>query len=207
MASPIENWLATASRNTVAVVAIGVGILLIILFNPPTTVCDTQFEMFQKLQKGFLFVGDADRKTKKLPSFGQLYEYCKQGTSPGACYELFAQLRTLLRDLDTVPAACSSAVGGSDQVREALWKSVELIVRLAWGDKPPGSVAEKFGWLDTADLALFCGLRQHITTYYGDGAWDGFQERMFKDLPGAKDVPRKAAWDTMILSEICNRYL
>jgi hypothetical protein len=77
---------------------------------------------------------------------------------------------------------------------------------LAWGETPPTAYHAKFGWLDTADVSLYCGLKTRIIAFYGDPAWSAFREKMMKELPGAKDLARNQVWDMSLFSENCSRY-
>lgn len=127
--------------------------------------------------------------------------------NPGGCYELFSLMKSFLQDLSTVTQECGSAVGGVKEFNRALWETADLMVRLAWGDAPPSAYHAKFAWLDTADIALYCKLKNRIQIIYGEQAWNSFREKlMTKELPGAKDVPRNQVWDMSIFSENCARY-
>ena len=76
----------------------------------------------------------------------------------------------------------------------------------AWGTQPPASYVEKQGWLDTSDVALFCQLRGHIELYYGTSDWESYRDRLFTELPGAKNLPRKDTWEKMLLSTDCRKF-
>ncbi|MGE0764580.1 MAG: hypothetical protein AB7N80_14995 [Bdellovibrionales bacterium] len=206
MASQLDRWLATLSRGTLATLAISAGILFIIFSDPPHTVCQAQLNFLRDQQKGFLFADPGNKKLARGASFQQMAEYCQRGDGPGACYELFAKMRVLVRDLQSVPAECASQAAAIDEVKAALWGTAKFMTKTAWGKVPPVAYQDKFGWLDVADIALFCGLKAQIIRFYGESDWDSYREGLFRDLPGAKDLQRKNAWEKMILSEDCRRY-
>lgn len=206
MASQLDRWLSTLSRGTIAIIAIGGGILFIIFSNPPRTVCHSQIEFLQEQQKAFLFPETDEATLAKTPGFVKMFEYCERGGGPGACYELFQKMRTLSQDLVAVPDECAARAAKLSEVEEALKKTIHLMVKAAWGVKPPESYMDKFGWLDVADVSLFCGLKNQIIRLYGESTWDAYRERLFHELPGAKDLPRKTAWEKLLLSEDCRRY-
>lgn len=187
-------------------ILLGGGTLLVVFLNPPYTVCDSQIEVFKASQIGFLYVNPKD-KMIKTTQYELLTERCKQTNSPGGCYELFLKLKQLLNDLDRVPRECASDVTGLAEVQKALWKQMKLMVELAWGSKPPGSFNEKLGWLDPADLALYCRLKRSLEEFYGIEEFTGFRERMFKDLAGVAGIQRNQAWEMMLLSTNCSKYL
>lgn len=207
MASSLDRWLATLSRRTLAALAIGGGILFIIMTSPPRTVCDSQIDHIREQQKGFLFADKSPKGQAKPIGIKSMTEYCRQGRGPGACYELFARIRSLTRDLELVPQECAEDVGAVSEVKGAIKSSLSLITQLAWGEKAPGSLVEKLAWMDVADVALFCGLKRQAIRLYGDSFWESMREQLMKDLPGAKDLPRKDVWEKSIVSEDCQRFL
>lgn len=207
MASPLDQWIRTLSKGTLAALVIGIGILFIIFSDPPRTVCDSQLDAVKKQQASFLFPDQMDKKDPKGTSFKALYTYCKNSPGPGACYELFAKLRLLVRDLNSVPNECTSSLAGESAIQMALWMPIKLMVESAWGTKPPEGLVEKLCWLDSSDIGLFCNLSSWIVRIYGQPAWEGYRESLFKDLPGAASLGRKEAWERMLLSVDCPKYM
>lgn len=200
------KWLTSLPKNALAVLAIGAGMILIILSSPPHSVCDSQLEVFKESQKQFLYKPPSKKKIMNTTEYERLRDRCKSTNTPGGCYELFQGVKILLEDLTTVASDCASDVGGIKEVKTALWEMADLLVRLAWGEKPPSSYQSKFGWLDTADITLFCKLRDHIVRAYGEPAWAAFREKTMSDLPGAKDMTRTQVWEFVLFSENCTRF-
>lgn len=192
-------------KNLLAFLAIVGGIAFIILSQPPHSLCDSQLEVINSSQRKFLF---KDPKSKQIltTKYEILRDHCKMTNNPGGCYELFQELKNMLHDLATLTKECSSAVSDIKEYKRALWEPIEIMVRLGWGEAPPASYTAKFGWLDPADLSLFCRMKDRITTFYGDSGWENFREKMMRELPGAKDLPRNQVWDLSIFSENCARY-
>jgi hypothetical protein len=158
----MDAWLARFSKATIATVAIVGGIIFIVLSDPPHTVCDSQKELVKSSQQRFLFL-DPKKKLIKTTQYEVLRDHCKGTNSPGGCYELFQEIKNLLQDLRSVPAECKQSVSTQAEFRKALWETAELLARLAWGEKPPTSYHAKFGWLDVADVTLFCQIRRHLS--------------------------------------------
>lgn len=207
----MDKWLSAIPKGLLAFGAIGIGTLFIIFSDPPHTLCDTQLEVLRKSQEGFL-TPDPSLKIATTPLFQKLMTQCKISNSPGGCYEYFMQMKQLLEDIKDVPDECAPVVPSgnltnSDAIQPALFQTLKLLVQLAWGEKPPETYHEKFGWLDTADLSLFCDLRRTVQELYGRQPWEQFQESMFRELPGAANMTRKQAWEVMLLSVNCDRYL
>ncbi len=138
--------------------------------------------------------------------YQSLADRCKRSNNPGGCYELFSGIKTLLTDLESLTRECGSSAGNNPEVKAAIKDTLELIVRLAWGEKPPASYHAKFSWLDAADISLFCKLRNRYQAMSGDEAWKSFRQRLLTELPGAKELPQNEVWDLSIFSENCARY-
>lgn len=201
----MEKILATFPKNLIVILAIAGGTLFIILTDPPHTVCESQLAVLKKNQLNFLYK-DPKSKIQKITKYQRLRDHCKVTNNPGGCYELFQEMRMLLQDLSAVPGDCASSAGEVPEVKKALWETSDLMVKLAWGASPPAAYHNKFGWLDTADISLFCRLKNRITIAYGESSWTAFREKLMLDLPGAKDLPRNQVWDMSVFSENCTRY-
>jgi hypothetical protein len=155
---------------------------------------------------------------KKLPAqYGRNIETCRAGNSPGACYELFATLKRVLRDVDAAPNQCLSEMGDIEGLRPAMMASLELLVQLAWGVQPPEPGLSKYGWLETSDLALFCKLKRRALQIFGEEAFEQLRLKVQSKLPGELDLDqdplcadckkRRAAIETLSNEEIWVRSL
>ena len=200
----MDRFLSLIPKNLLAFLAIAGGIAFIVLEQPPHTVCDSQLEVINTAQTRFLM----KNKSEKISTtrYERLRDHCRATNSPGGCYELFQELKTLLHDLGMLTKECAPVVSDIKEYKTALQESVELMVRLAWGEAPPSTYSAKLGWLDTADMSLFCRLKGTIVGLYGESWWTNFRERMMRELPLAKDMPRNQVWDLSIVSENCSRY-
>lgn len=201
----MDRLLSIIPRNMIAFVAIVAGILFLVLSDPPHTICDSQLEVLRESQKLLLYL-DPKQPKIKTTKYERLRDRCKLTNDQGGCYELFHEIRKMLSDFNTVSNDCGSAAGGVAEHRRALWETVELMTRLAWGQKPPEAYYSKFGWLDKADMSLYCGLKERIQSWYGEGSWSTFREKMMRELPGAADVPRNQVWELSLFSENCAKY-
>src|ERR1700679_3012220 len=132
----MDRWLSLIPKGLLLVLVVGGGILFIVLSDPPHTVCESQLELFRQNQSRFLFL-DPKREKILTTRYVRLIEHCKMTNDPGGCFELFSEIRTLLRDLQAVPSDCLERAGEIAEVKKAAWEVEDLIVRLAWGEKPP----------------------------------------------------------------------
>lgn len=196
------NLLNSLPKTILAVLALVVGFVFIVLNDPPKSVCTVQLEIFKDAQKRFLYKETINEVNRPALIDEQL-KICRAANGPGGCNELFFKLKTLSKDLNSVPSQCASTVGGETEVNNYLWKSYRLIVELAWGPTPPSGYDRRFAWLDSADLALFCDLKENLIRLYGDERHKKFQEEMFQTLPQASMLTRDQIWQRTILSTRC----
>lgn len=201
----MKSFFSFLPKGVLAFLAILGGILFIIFADPPKSVCDAQVEVFKSNQLRFLYK-NPQSKIEQTTKFERLFEHCKMTNNPGGCLELFQLTKRMLDDLNAVPSECRSEVASLGEPKKVITYIAELLVRLAWGSQPPSTYAQKMGWLDVADMSLFCGLKARFIEYYGQGSWDSLRERLLKELPGAQQISRAQSWDLSILSENCARY-
>lgn len=201
----MQQILSLFPKGFLAFIVILGGIFFIILTDPPKSICEAQIEVFKNAQARFLFK-DPNSKVEKTTQFERLFEHCKITNKPGGCLELFQLTKRMLDDLSAVPRECRDDVASLSEVKKVITYISELLVRLAWGSAPPQTYAQKFGWLDVADMSLFCQLKGRYELYFGNEAWASLREKLLKDLPEAGNMARASVWDLSILSENCSRY-
>jgi len=204
--SDMKQFFSTLPKSVLAFLALTGGILFIVIGDPPKTVCDAQMDLFKKDQQTFLYEDPKSKAEKKTTKFERLFEHCKATNAPGGCFELFQLTKRMLDGLNSVPASCRGEVAGSAEVKKALSLMTELMIRLAWGSDSPGTFAQKFGWLDIADISLYCRLKAAYSDFLGVPAWEGLREKLLKGLPKADQYPRSHVWDHSLLSENCSSY-
>lgn len=193
-------------KPVIAFIAIAIGVFFIFILNPPYDQCKIQIESFKESQQGFLY--PKPTKLSSSPaSFQKLYDNCKKTNNPGGCFTFFDQMQELLRDSDMVPLSCTKKLASVPALKLAVWKALELTVQLAWGEKPPASYVQRLSWLSRQEVKIYCELKQKAIDIYGKPEWDNFREKMFKTLPGADKLDRKAIWERLLLSISCNDYL
>ena len=199
----LDNFLASLPKNVLATVAILIGIGLILLLKPPHSKCDTQKELFRENVQKYFFIEYKKRELIKKNRFTSTLNECRFDGKPGSCFDFFDLLRKLNRELVTVSDQCMSEIVGAVEIKSALWDGAEVMTRLAWGEKPPDSYAERQGWLSEADIALFCGVKRQLIRAFGSERWRKFRESQFKKLPGADQLSRNEVWARILFSVKC----
>lgn len=193
----MDDFLNSLPKPVLVLGALVVAIVVIMLINPPYTVCDTQLASFKEAQKGNLFP-NKEKKTVIPPSISRAKESCQLGNSAGACYEYFQSLRSIADGISKASNECAAQLYGVAEVRTALNDGIELMVRLAWGLKPPEPTLERFGWLQESELSTFCRLRSVYVRANGEQAWIELRRRVFAKLPG-EEVPLALEPDQMVV--------
>ena len=187
--SALDQFIQKIPRSLFVGGVLVVGVALILLINPPYTVCDSQWDVFQAHQTPFLFL-DKTKSYIKTLGVDVAIEKCKQGNNAGACQELFQNVQEMLKDFEIVSNECTSTFLSKTMVRKTIWGTQELMVQLAWGTTPPSSVYERFGWLDNNHMFLFCRLKEFAIKDKGKEAWEVWREKNMMSLPQAEQVGR-----------------
>ncbi len=201
----MQVWLKSLPKATFVALVLSVGVLYIVLSDPPKNLCDAQIDQFIAVSKGVLTL-DPKKPSRKVTRFQELFELCKTTKTPGGCYELFAILKLVLKNSRSIEPSCYSKLSDQSEFETAVWSSLDLLVNLAWGDKPPAGSAQKQGWLDAADISLFCSLKDAGLNVFGKERYDGFQEKYFTSLPETKTLQRNEIWSRMIFSVNCGGF-
>lgn len=197
----MDEFLRRAPKTLVAMVALVAGYFLIIAVNPPRTICDEQLDLFKQSQKPFLL---KQGKTQRSMA-AQLYDQCKAENGPGGCFDLFLNLRKMVEDLERMPKTCRQAAGEDELIRQWLLKSMTLMVQIAWGESgAAGYPGKRRGWLDAADLRLFCRMKNLAVRFYGEEQFHSYRESVMADLPNVKNQSRDQRWMGSIFSIPCD---
>lgn len=192
-------------RSLIVFLLLAGGIGIILLSDPPVSLCNAQESKFTQDQAVFLFK-DSKSKFAKTKEYQILLNHCKDTNSPGGCFEYFNKVRNMVDDLRKVSTECRPDVANISEVHQVVSQTLELMVTLAWGIEPPLTAYEKYSWLGKADMALFCSLQFFYIQGKGDSQWQQKREALMLSLPGATGMPREELWQKSILSENCAQY-
>ncbi|MEK2644509.1 hypothetical protein [Bdellovibrio sp. BCCA] len=183
----MENFINSLPKPVLAILAIIIGIFVFMLINPPHTVCDTQASTFKETQAGNIFP-TVVKKNKIPPAIVRAKEACQLGNSAGSCYEYFMVLKKVADDVGKASSECTAQLYNITEVKSALNDGIELMARLAWGIKPPEPGLERFGWMQEAEIAVFCRLKSVYLRANGEEAWAALRKKVAAKLPG-EEVP------------------
>lgn len=205
----MNHFFSQLSRPAIVSLALIGGVLFIVLSDPPHDLCHTQINSFKEDVGEYLFIDKVKNQKYKgtlKSKFQKDIEYCQNSNSTGGCYEFFFKFRTMLRALNTVSQECQKPVGAIKEVKDSLWKTVEIMIRIAWGEQPPKGIYDKYSWMDTSDMNLFCQIKSLNQRLYPEKTWVSFREKMMKELPGTNQLSRNKVWKLTILSDNCSQF-
>ncbi len=198
----MEQWLLRTPKALLALIigAILTGFLL--LAEPPPTICSTQLEVFKEAQQSFLYQRGSS-KTPLPPEFEVEFSKCAEVAGMGGCFALFDSLKKLIREIQPLRSECQQDAARSPEVRKALERSYTLMAHLAWGGGVPARPEDRTGWLQKADLHLFCQIDKYLRLGKGDQGIASLQREIMDTLPHAVEVSSEEVWAKTILSLNC----
>ena len=179
------------------------GVLIIFMLNPPHTVCNSQLNELMNRHTPF-FILDKSSKFQEETEYQKSFESCQNSNNPGACLKLFNGMRQLVSTLEVLPSDCSHLCR-QRAFNEPLWETIEIMVRIGWGDGPPENVYERSSWLSYSDFSLFCRVKRLLTLCHGEENWRVRQEEILSGLPGADKMERRDVWRLALFSTNCQR--
>jgi len=201
----VVQWLLSLPKNILVIVVLAAAIILIVAQDPPHTICRTHINNFKSRQKGVLYK-DPNIKTRQKPLLAVLVESCKKYNTPGSCYGLFSKIKTFINGFKVISVDCYPVFSGLRKVREALFEVYSLMIRIAWGDKPPLEYQDKLNWFSDVDISLFCLVKEKVLLLYGKSSLLNLERKVFKKLPGTKNMNENRIRELSIVSENCSRY-
>ncbi len=203
--SSLDQVIAKLPRWVLVGGILVLGIFLLLVLNPPHSVCDSQLTLLQSLQTPFLYL-DKKKSYIKTTGFSASYTKCRNGNSLGACQDLFNGVLKLTGDIESSNPECLAELSKVKDIKKAFRDTQDLMVELAWGNQPPESTYEKFSWLDNNHMFLFCKLTGLRTKSEGKDAWEKWREKTMLSLPNPSNLSRADVWRRSIFSASCSTF-
>lgn len=202
----MEQFFSSLPKPVLAIGAILIGFAFIILNDRPRTVCDTQLDVVKESQQEFLFFQrGAGGATQPAQVMG-LISRCKEDNSPGGCFELFQKLKRMQADLVNIPNECAEDAMNIGQLKGGLLQGMNLMAKVAWGEKGPTSFMKRNGWLDASDVALFCDLKKSAIRMMGQEAFEAWRDSAIAALPGSDVLEGDQPYQRSLYSAPCSEY-
>ena len=180
------------------------GLAAIFIMNPPHTACNSQLNELTKEHTPF-FIIDKSVKFQEKTEYQKSFESCQNTNSPGGCLNLFNGIKELVGTLQVIPSDCFSKICLQKAFNQPLWDTIDIIVRIGWGDQPPENVHERNKWLSYSHFLLFCQIKKILNTCHGEEKWQDEQEKILQSLPGADKMTRQNIWRLTLFATSCQR--
>jgi hypothetical protein len=178
----LEQQLSQLPKGLLAVIVISGFVFLLYTMNPPHSICDTEAETVKENLVGVLYPQKIKKNTIP-PRLPEVMRSCEYGRSAGGCYEYFELLKFVAKQLDGAAPECRSQVFEVPQMKKVIEDGVQNMALLAWGQGPPATPNERFGWLQESELAVFCYLRDVYVKVLGESGWSALRSHVYKKYP------------------------
>ena len=202
----MDRWFASLPKPLLALGVIIIGFVVIVLSDPPRTICDSQLEVYRESQQDFLFFRRGAGNSTKPALMGELIFRCRGDNSPGGCFELFQRLKKMQADLVTIPGHCSADAMEDANISGGLLQGVRLMAQIAWGEAGPTSSMRRNGWLDASDVALFCDLKKSAVRLMGSEEFNAWRDGLIAGFPGADLLEGDQVYQRSLFATPCNDY-
>ena len=176
-----------------------VGILMIVIGDPPRDACDAQLELFFKAQTGKI----SSMRGKVGSLLARTAKYCGETKSFGGCAEFHNTLRGVIKELHNVTPECTSKVISNEKIQMILKESMVLMVKSAWGEKAPEPGPYVYGWMTMSEFAVFCGLKRLVYEHTDDETWESWVRSTISKLPQASEFQFNQSFERSLFSLRC----
>jgi hypothetical protein len=186
----MEKFFATLPKPILILGVLLSGVIVLFVLNPPHSVCDTVVDTFRESLKGVIYPRKEDKRTFP-PKILQAQEVCEQGVTTGACFDYFAILKLVAKQISKAPKECAPNLYEISEVKKVIDIGIEKMILMAWGEQPPEPGPTRFGWFQEAEIALFCLLRGTLERSLGEEGVTAFRRKIFAKLPGSLPIVGK----------------
>lgn len=168
------------------ILVLGVLIISIVLFmvnDPLRDECEIQAFVFDNKMKGILTSSKMNGKTQ-FPKMIYWRDRCKDGNSIGSCSDYLDGLKIMSKELKLMNDKCQVAYSQkNEEFAIYVSRALQIMALVAWGEKPPDSVAERLGWLNLAQMQTFCYLKRTFLLIGEEENFLTLREKVYKEFP------------------------
>lgn len=177
------------------------GILYFYFQDPPSSICDIQFEIFKKENEKYLY-GYTKNAIQVPAIYKKDIETCRNSNSIGGCYDWNEGLKKMIKASRTIPESCRDRLDELDPLLKYYSSSLRVYSQISWNDSEIVRL-QLFHWLDREDLIVFCRLKAEYERLLGVPAYKALELGLFDELVKLKKLPRPEVWKRTILSYQC----
>ena len=179
------NTLIQKIPKTVLVFGVLIIALGLFIYNDPLRdECEIQSSIFLKNTSGILS-GTKVRGKTQYAQINYWRDRCKEGNSIGSCEDYFEGLRRVATELKSVNDHCQVKFSEQNQgFSIQLSNALQIMSLVAWGEKPPGGLSERLGWLNASHIRTFCYLKKTFILLGGEENFLALREKVYREYPG-----------------------
>ena len=192
-------------KKLLVFILITAGVAIVVLKDPPLTVCGVQVENYKSDNINFLFP-DPKKKTNSKSKLDTFYKKalteCRENNSPGGCYSLFSSVDRLMKSFRQIDSKCYPQVSQLKEVKDVLFQIHSLFIEISWAEGPKDELSSPLSWLSLNDVSTFCKVKDKILYFYGRDTLKSLEEKVMNQI--GSDYTREKVIRFSILSENCH---
>lgn len=164
-------------------VVLVLSIVLFVVNDPLRDECEIQAFVFNNKMKGLLTAVKINGKIQ-YPKMTYWRDRCKEGNTIGSCSDYLDGLKGMTKELKLMSDKCQVSYSQkNDDFSIYISHGLQIMALVAWGEKPPESVADRLGWLTLAHMQTFCYLKRTFLLIGDEGNFLALREKVYKEFP------------------------
>lgn len=182
----LDEVISKIPRPLLVTVVLLLGIAFIVSQNPMQDGCGVEVKNFTRQVKGVL-VGFKNKSGKIQPAqIEQFRDACRQGNSMGACENYYEALKKITDASRWIQPQCDyKLIEEYPNLVKVLSNGIQIMALNAWGDKPPGGVSERLGWVGLAHIYTFCRMKSQLERMTSKEDFRALRVKTYMEFPDA----------------------
>lgn len=179
----LNQFIQKIPKPVLVLTVLALSILLFVYNDPLRDECDIQAFVFENKMKGLLTKVKVNGKVQ-YPKMTYWRDRCKDGNSIGSCSDYLDGLKSMTKELKLMSDKCQQTYSQKNEDFSVyISHGLQIMALVAWGEKPPDSVAERLGWLTVAHMQTFCYLKRTFVLIGGEENFLSLREKVYREFP------------------------
>ena len=181
----MNQFFSKIPKPLLVFVVLVLAIALFVYNEPLGDECKIQAKVFERNTKGIL-TGIKRNGKIQFAMLVAMRDRCREGNSVGACTDYFNALKKIATELKTFNDKCQIKYSlENESFIDNLSNALKIMSLVAWGERPPGSVAERAGWLTESQLKTFCAIKKSYLLLAGEEKYQSLRSQIYREYPDA----------------------
>lgn len=181
----LNQLIAKTPKPLLVIGVLALALALIVLSNPLKDECEIKTTLFLREVRGII----TSVRNKDKTQFAQIQFWmskCKEGNSQSACEDYLNGLKKFTSALAIFPEQCQPKLFEDNaSFLKTMTDAIEVMALVAWGDKPPGGISDRSGWLTEPNLKSFCALKKTFSFLTSDEDLIALKYKIYSAYPDA----------------------